>query len=113
MTHPFPTRRSSELCGCRRRGRKGCRLSSTSARPHGRRSPEGQPIEALPFKGRVGWGWVSPPHKHHQEEEQTAMEGQARKKIRNDQRQRALRRNATDTEHKLWESLRKIGRAHV
>src|SRR3546814_14874192 len=55
---------------------------------------------------RVGWGWVSPPHKHHQEEEQTAMEGQARKKIRNDQRQRALRRNATDTEHKLWESLR-------
>src|SRR3546814_2895292 len=34
------------------------------------------------------------------------MEGQARKKIRNDQRQRALRRNATDTEHKLWESLR-------
>src|SRR3546814_17307090 len=61
-----------------------------------RSSPEGQPIEALPFKGRVGWGWVSPPHKHHQEEEQTAMEGQARKKIRNDQRQRALRRNATD-----------------
>src|SRR3546814_10753090 len=71
-----------------------------------RSSPEGQPIEALPFKGRVGWVWVSPPHKHHQEEEQTAMEGQARKKIRNDQRQRALRRNATDTEHKLWESLR-------
>src|SRR3546814_4660563 len=35
------------------------------------------------------------------------MEGQARKKIRNDQRQRALRRNATDTEHKLWESLRR------
>src|SRR3546814_7022612 len=69
-------------------------ISSTSARPHGRRSPEGQPIEALPFKGRVGWGWVSPPHKHHQEEEQTAMEGQARKKIRKDQRQRALRRNA-------------------
>src|SRR3546814_5840115 len=55
---------------------------------------------------RVGWGWVSPPNQHHQEEEQTAMEGQARKKIRNDQRQRALRRNATDTEHKLWESLR-------
>src|SRR3546814_2769452 len=71
-----------------------------------RSSPEGQPIEALPFKGRVGWGWVSPPHKHHQEEQQTAMEGQARKQIRHDQRQPALRRNATDTEHTLWESLR-------
>jgi very-short-patch-repair endonuclease len=34
------------------------------------------------------------------------MEGQTSNRIRNDQRQRALRRNSTDAERELWQSLR-------
>src|SRR3546814_17271464 len=36
-----------------------------------------QPIKALPFKGRVGWGWVSPPHKHQEREGQTPWKPRA------------------------------------
>src|SRR3546814_1111493 len=36
-----------------------------------------QPIKALPFKGRVGWGWVSPPHKHQQREGQAPWKARA------------------------------------
>src|SRR3546814_15912657 len=36
-----------------------------------------QPIKALPFKGRVGWGWVSPPHKHQQREGQPPWKARA------------------------------------
>src|SRR3546814_16421662 len=36
-----------------------------------------QPIKALPFKGRVGWGWVSPPHKHQEREGQTTWKPRA------------------------------------
>src|SRR3546814_5442854 len=33
-----------------------------------------QPIKALPFKGRVGWGWVSPPRSaEHTSELQSLM----------------------------------------
>src|SRR3546814_14948231 len=36
----------------------------------------------------------------------SAMEGQGNTRIRKEQRQRKLRRNPTDTERELWQSLR-------
>src|SRR3546814_13443820 len=39
-------------------GRKGCHAPAESLLT-GESEPDRRRIEALPFKGRVGWGWVS------------------------------------------------------
>ncbi len=53
-------------------------------------------FEALPFKGRVGWGWVGG----------LRMEGQNDRNILASKLQRTLRRRMTDAERTLWSILR-------
>src|SRR3546814_7522937 len=102
----WPTPFGSRGCGCRRRGRKGCHHSSTSARRRGRRRSNRTTDQSPPLQGE---GWVVmgfPTAQASAKRGASAMEGQGNTRIRKEQRQRKLRRNPTDTERELWQSLR-------
>src|SRR3546814_1665485 len=109
----WPTPFGSRGCGCRRRGRKGCHHSSTSARRRGRRRSNRTTDQSPPLQGE---GWVGmgfPTAQASGKRGANAMEAQGNTRIRKEQRQRKLRRNPTDTERELWKSLREIGREHT
>src|SRR3546814_9140540 len=84
----------------------GCHHSATSARRRGRGRSNRTTDQSTPLQGE---GWVGmgfPTAQASGKRGANAMEAQGNTRIRKEQRQRKLRRNPTDTERELWQSLR-------
>src|SRR3546814_3140235 len=83
-----------------------CSSDLTSARRRGRRRSNRTTDQSPPLQGE---GWVGmgfPTAQASGKRGANAMEAQGNTRIRKEQRQRKLRRNPTDTERELWQSLR-------